>query len=134
LIEHHFAPGHAARSETRSEKGEAMVVVPLSRMENEAKNYRRIVESEGTNWARIAAGGSLLASGLLLLTGNRRAGLATAAAGTALALLDQQEVVKALWDALPGYVDQAQHVLGQVEETVVELATQRERLHTILTK
>jgi hypothetical protein len=111
-----------------------MVVVPLSRMENEAKNYRRIVEAEGTNWARIAAGGSLLASGLLLLTGNRRAGLATAAAGTALALLDQQEVVKALWDALPGYVDQAQNLLGQVEETVVELAAQRERLHTILTK
>jgi hypothetical protein len=111
-----------------------MVVVPLSRMENEAKNYRRIVDAEGTNWARIAAGGSLLASGLLLLTGNRRAGLATAAAGTALALLDQQEVVKALWDALPGYVDQAQHILGQVEETVVELATQRDRLHTILTK
>ena len=110
-----------------------MVVVPLSRMENEATNNRRIFESEGTNWARIAAGGSLLASGLLLLTGNRRAGLATAAAGTALALLDQQEIVKAWWDALPGYIDQAQHVLGQVEESVVELATQHQRLHTILT-
>jgi hypothetical protein len=130
LIWHHFVPGNAVRSE----KGEAMVVVPLSRMENEAKNYRRIVESEGTNWARIAAGGSLLASGLLLITGNRRAGLATAAAGTALALLDQQEVVKAWWEALPGCIEQAQHVLGQVEETVVELATQRDRLHTILTK
>jgi len=129
LIEHRFVPGIAARIE----KGEAMVVVPLSRMENEAQNNRRIVESEGTNWARIAAGGSLLASGLLLLTGNRRAGLATAAAGTALALLDQQEVVKAWWNALPFYIDQAQHVLGQVEESVVELATQRERLHTILT-
>ena len=56
-----------------------MVVVPLSRMENEAKNNRRIFEFEGTNWARIAAGGSLLAGGLLLLTGNRRAGLMTAA-------------------------------------------------------
>jgi hypothetical protein len=111
-----------------------MVVVPLNRMENDAKINRRIVESESTNWARFAAGGSLLASGLLLITGNRRAGLATAAAGTALALLDQQEVVKAVWNALPGYVDYAQHLLGQVEETVVELATQRDRLHSILTK
>ena len=66
-----------------------MVVVPLSRMESEAKNNRRIFECEGTNWVRIAAGGSLLAGGLLLLTGNRRAGLMTAASGTALALLDR---------------------------------------------
>lgn len=111
-----------------------MAVVPMSRMESQVRTKRRICESEGANWARIAAGGSLLASGLLLLTGNRRAGLATAAVGTALAVLDQQEVVKALWNALPDYVDQAQRVLGQVEETVVELAMQRDRLHTILTK
>jgi hypothetical protein len=97
-------------------------------------NERRFRESEGTSWARLAAGGSLLAGGLLLLTGNRRAGLVTAAAGTALAVLDQQETVKAWWNALPGYIEQAQHVLGKLEEGVAEVAAQRERLHRILTR
>src|ERR1700722_5755781 len=76
---------HGPRRCGTGRKGETMVVVPLSRMEKDAKSNRRILECETTNWARIAAGGSLLASGLLLLTGNRRAGLMTAAAGTALA-------------------------------------------------
>jgi len=109
-----------------------MVVVPLNRMENEAKSNRRIFECEGTNWARIAAGGSLLARGLLLLTGNRKAGLLTAASGTALALLDQQETVKLWWDALPGYIDKVQDLLGRVEATVSELEGQRARLGQIL--
>jgi hypothetical protein len=109
-----------------------MVVVPLSRMENEAKNNRRIFECEGTNWARIAAGGSLLAGGLLLLTGNRKAGLVTAASGTALALLDQQEMVKVWWDALPGCIDKVQDLLGRVEAVVSELENQRARLDSIL--
>jgi hypothetical protein len=109
-----------------------MVVVPLSRMENDAKKNRRIFEGEGTNWARIAAGGSLLAGGLLLLTGNRKAGLVTAASGTALALLDQQETVKLWWDALPGYIDTVQDLLGRVEASVSELEGQRARLERIL--
>lgn len=111
-----------------------MVVVPLSRMESEARSGRRIFESENINWARFAAGGSLLAGGLLLLTGNRKAGLVTAAAGTALALLDQQETVKAWWDALPGYIEGVQNMLGRVEETVAELENQRARLDKALTR
>lgn len=110
-----------------------MTVVPLSRTENELVQ-RRSANSEGTNWARLAAGGSLLASAFLLLMGNRRAGLVTAAAGTALAVLDQKEAVKELWEALPGYIDEAQHLLEKVEATVSEVASQRERLHTILSR
>jgi len=110
-----------------------MAVVPLNRMVSEAKNNRRICESEGTNWARYAAAGSLVAGGILLITGNRRAGLVTAASGAALALLDQQEAVREWWNALPGYIDNVQLVLAQVEETVAEVAAQRERLHRILT-
>lgn len=110
-----------------------MAVVPLSRTGNGAVQ-RRSSNSEGTNWARLAAGGSLLASGILLLMGNRRAGLVTAAGGTALAVLDQQETVKEWWNALPGYIDQAQHLLEKVEATVSEVASQRERLHNILTR
>jgi hypothetical protein len=111
-----------------------MVVVPLSRMENEAKSNRRIFEREGTNWVRMAAGGSLLAGGLMLLTSNRKAGMVTAAAGTALALLDQQETVKLWWDALPGYIDKVQDLLGRVEATVSELDGQRARLEKILSR
>jgi hypothetical protein len=111
-----------------------MAVVPMNRMESEAKINRRIFESEEMNWARYAAAGSLLAGGILLITGNRRAGLVTAGAGAALALLDQQEAVKELWNALPGYIENVQYVLGQVEQTVADVAEQRERLHRILTK
>jgi hypothetical protein len=116
-----------------TKKGENMAVVPLSRTEYQGNNHANRT-SEGTDWARIAAGGSLVAGGLLLLTGHRRAGLVSAAAGTALAVLDQQETVMAWWNALPGYIEQAQRVLGQVEESVAEVAAQRERLQRILTK
>jgi hypothetical protein len=111
-----------------------MTVVPLNRMESEAKKNRRIVESEDTNWALYAAAGSLVAGGILLITGNRRAGLVTAASGAALALLDQQETVREWWNAMPGYIDSVQQVLGQVEQTVAEVAEQRARLHRILAR
>ena len=111
-----------------------MVVVPLTQPEKQSKIQRISSAVEGTNWARAAAGGSLLAGGLLLLTGNRKAALVAAASGTALAMLDQQETVKAWWNALPGYIDTIQQLLGQVEQTVAEVSAQRERLHKILTK
>ncbi len=111
-----------------------MVVVPLTQPEKEAKVARLICATEGTNWARMAAGGSLLASALLLLAGKRKAGLVTAASGTALALLDQQETVKAWWDALPGYIDNVQNLLGKVEESVAELESQRSRLEKVLSR
>jgi hypothetical protein len=102
-------------------------------MASEARSNRRICEAEGTNWTRIAAASGLVAGGILLITGNRRSGLVTAASGTALALLDQKETVRAWWDALPGYIEGVQQVLGQVEKAVAEVAVQRERLHKILT-
>jgi phage shock protein A len=42
--------------------------------------------------------------------------------------------VKTWWNALPGYIDTVQQLLDQVEQTVAEVAAQRERLHRILTK
>jgi hypothetical protein len=111
-----------------------MVVVPLSQPIPEGQNRSQNAQDEPLNWARMAAGGTLLVSALLLLTGHRKAGLASAAAGTTLALLDQQSVVKSLWNALPGYVDDAQHMIGKVEESVIELSNQRDRLHKILNK
>lgn len=111
-----------------------MVVVPLTQPERDRKMERFSFDLEGTNWARIAAGAGLLAGGLLLLAGNRKAGLLTAGAGTALALLDQQETVKVWWDALPGQIDKVQDVLGRVEATVTELEEQHGRLNRIFAK
>lgn len=110
-----------------------MVVVPLTQPETESRVVRSS-SADDANWARMFAGGGLLAGGLLMLSGHRKAGLLAAASGTALALLDQQEIVRAWWDALPGYIEKVQQVVTQVEEAVDEVASQRERLHQILTR
>ena len=111
-----------------------MVVVPLPQPENEFAPAPRVRKSEQVNWVRITAAGTLVAGGLLLLNGRRRAGLAVAASGTALAILDQQELLRAWWNALPGYIDDLQGMLGKVQSTVDELSSQRERLHRILSR
>jgi hypothetical protein len=86
------------------------------------------------NWVGFAAAGTLVAGGILLLAGKRRAGMVAAASGTALALLDQQETLSAWWNTLPGYIEEVQRMLGQVQGTVDELATQREKLRRVLTR
>jgi hypothetical protein len=80
------------------------------------------------HWIRIAAASTLVASGALLLSGKRRAGLAAATTGTILAMLDQQDSLKTWWMALPGCIDEVQHLLNQAEGAVEEFAAQREKL------
>lgn len=109
-----------------------MVVVPLSKSEYDSEPMPRSSEAQSTNWARVAAGGTLLASGLLLLTGRRRAGLTAAAAGATLALLDQKEAVSYYWRLLPLYIDNVQRVLENVEAIVEDVAVKREKLRHIL--
>jgi hypothetical protein len=109
-----------------------MVVVPLSKPEGDSPTTPGAVESDTMNWIGFAAGGTLVAGGLLLLAGERRAGLVAAASGTALAMLDQKETMYSWWNALPSYIDQVQRVLGQVQDTVNEVAAKREELRRIL--
>jgi len=80
---------------------------------------------EAANWVRIAACGSLVAGGVLYLTGQRRAGLATAVAGTALVLLDQQEVVQTWWRELPNYVGEVQQLLNDMQKLVEDIRMKR---------
>ena len=87
---------------------------------------------EGVDWVEIAAGASLITGGLLLLTGYKRVGTLAAASGAALALLDQKETVCALWERLPGYIDEFRHLLGEVQGSVEEIAEKRERLRTLI--
>jgi len=109
-----------------------MVVVPLQRPENEPRKTPDAAQDGSMNWVGYAAGGAMVAAGLLLLTGQRRAGMVAAASGTALALLDQQELLKKWFESLPGYIDEVQGVLGRVQETVDDLASRRETLVRIL--
>lgn len=80
--------------------------------------------SEALDWIAVAAGGSLIAAGFLMLFGKRRAAMAAAAAGTSLAMLEQQELLRSLWKQLPSYVDQVQSAINQVRSTVEEISTQ----------
>jgi hypothetical protein len=108
-----------------------MVVVPLSKSNNfdtEPDAYG----CESRNIASYLAAGILMAGGVLLLTGRRRAGMVAASTGTALALLDQKETLRAWWNRVPGYLDQAERMLNQVQETLQDIAVNQERIAHIL--
>ncbi len=86
------------------------------------------------SWVRIAAAGTLAASGVLLVAGKRRAGLVTAVSGAALALLDQPEVVSKWWNALPAYLEEMQGLLCRAQGAVEDLSVQGERLRRVLSR
>jgi hypothetical protein len=111
-----------------------MVVVPLHKPANDLRVEPRAAQTESLNWAGYAAGGALIAGGLLLLTGQRRAGMVAATAGTALALLDQQETVRSWWQAIPYYIDEVEWTLSRVQETVNDIAIKREAVRRILAR
>ena len=109
-----------------------MVVVPLSKQANDTAMIPEAKKSESMNWIGFAAGGSLVAAGLLLLVGERRAGMVAAASGTALAMIDEKETLLSWWNAMPGYIDQVQKVLNQVQATIENVEAKREALHQVL--
>jgi len=118
-------------------EGEAMAVVQFSETVNDPELVPVTGESSiGANddWLLYAAAGTLVASGILLLTRNRKAGLAVADTGAALAMLDQQETVKAVWDAVPEYLGEIQGLLARVQDTVEEITAQGARLRAALGK
>jgi hypothetical protein len=81
----------------------------------------------------IAAGGTLLAAGLLLLTNRRRTGMVMGVTGAALTLLSHQETVRDWWDQIPAFVEHVQNMIGRVQCTMEELTITRENLETTLT-
>ncbi len=104
---------------------------------NPENRYSRITEmahDESYDWAKVAACGSLLAGGLLLLTGHKRAGLVMAGSGTAIALMDHEETLKRWWEALPGYVDRAQTMFEQVRDVMEGVAEKGESLRRVLSR
>ena len=83
-------------------------------------------------WTRGLAAGSLLTGAVLLATGRRRAGLAVTAAGSLVALLEESDGVRELWDKLPNYIQNAQEALGRFESFVQDLAEQGDRIRRVI--
>ncbi len=111
-----------------------MVVVPLSQGAREPGCETRAEETSSANWIRYAAAGTLAASGVLLVTGNKRLGLVTAVSGAALALIDQQEVVRKCWDMLPEFLEELQGLLGKTQAAVEDISSQSQKLRQALSK
>lgn len=102
--------------------------------EHRSSRITEMAHKEPYDWTKVAACGSLLAGGLLLLTGHKRAGLVMAASGTALALMDHEETLKRWWEALPGYVDRAQTMFEQVRDVMEGVAEKGESLRRVLSR
>lgn len=83
-------------------------------------------------WTRSVAAGSLVVGAILLITGKRRSGLAVAAAGAAVTLLENPKAVKDAWDSMPRLVRASQDFLVRVEDFVDELNKQGIRLRKVL--
>jgi hypothetical protein len=89
---------------------------------------------ESVDWVKVAACGSLVAGGLMLLNGQKRAGLVLAASGTALAMLEHEETLRRWWESLPAYVDRAQCMFEQVREVVDDVTEKGESLRRVLSR
>lgn len=112
-----------------------MVVVPLSASGNDPESRDSgSSANESADWLRVSAAGMLALSGVLLMAGKRRAGLAAATAGTALTFYGQQDTVRACWHRVPQWLDEAQSILNRVQGAVEELSAQGERLRNILSR
>jgi hypothetical protein len=83
-------------------------------------------------WSRGLAAGSLLTGAVLLATGRRKTALAVAAVGSLVALLEESDGVRELWDNLPDYIHTAQEALGRFEGFVQDLAEQGDRIRRVV--
>lgn len=86
------------------------------------------------DWMRLGTAGTLLTGAILLLTGNRRAGMVVSAAGAALAMVEEKELVRQAWEALPGYLDTTQRILDQAQEIINDLSSKHDKIMSILGK
>jgi hypothetical protein len=109
-----------------------MGIVSISKRGAHESKETNVLKDETRDLIGVAAGGSLIAGGLLLLTRQRRAGLVMAMAGGVLTLLGQQETVREWWEQFPGYIERVQNLIGRVQSSVEELTITRENLQEAL--
>lgn len=100
---------------------------------NLMKLPRRIEEAfEEVPWTRSVAAGSLIAGAFLLITGKRKSALAVAAAGTAIALLENPQALRDAWDSLPRLIRSGQDFMVRLEDMVDELNKQGIRVRKLM--
>ena len=83
-------------------------------------------------WTRSLAAGTLITSAILLVLGRRKAAIAVAAAGGAVALLEDPDGVRKFWNDIPDYVKSGQKMLGRFEGLVEQVAEQGGQLKDVL--
>ena len=111
-----------------------MTVANFPDQEIRTARITQMPRTASVDWAKIAAAGSLVAGGLLLVSGQKRAGLIMAASGTALAMLEHEETLRQWWQALPGYVERAQDMFEQVRDVVEDISEKGEGLRRVLAR
>ena len=95
----------------------------------------RLVDQDwNKNWVRTVAAGSLVTGAVLLASGKRKAGLTVAAAGTILALAEDPQGVKKVWNSIPDYLDSGHSLLSRFERFIAELTAQGEKLRSVVEK
>jgi hypothetical protein len=111
-----------------------MVAVPIPRT-GEPIQMRSLgsgAPAKQQDWTRLLAAGTVIAGGALMVTGHKKIGLTVAAAGTALALLDEPAMVESWWKNVPDYLTQAQKFLDEIEGYIQEATEQGHRIQSIL--
>lgn len=111
-----------------------MTIATFPEKEIRSARITEMPRTASVDWVKVAACGSLIAGGLLLLSDQKRAGLVMAASGTALAMLDHEETLLRWWDALPAYVDRAQYMFEQVREVVDDITEKGEAMRRVLAR
>lgn len=83
-------------------------------------------------WTRTIAAGSFVVGALLLLAGRRKSALAVSAAGAAVALLENPEMVREAWNAMPRMVRTGQDFLVRIEDFMEELNKQGQQIRKVV--
>ncbi len=83
-------------------------------------------------WTRTVAAGSFVVGALLLIAGRRKSALAVSAAGAAVALLENPEIVREAWEAMPRVIRSGQDFLVRIEDFVEELNKQGQHIRKVL--
>lgn len=103
----------------------------LTQVNEAVKNVGETLQAN-KNWTRGLAAGSLITGAVLLASGKRKAGFAVAGVGAAVALLEDQQDLRALWEQLPGHLQNGQQMLSRLESFITELAQQGERISKLI--
>jgi hypothetical protein len=110
-----------------------MVAVPIPRT-GQPTQIRSLASGSPAkqDWTDLVAAAVIVAGGALIVSGHKKAGIAAAAAGTALALLDEPDLIESWWKSLPAYLADAQGFLDKVEGYMQDVSDQGHRIQSIL--